>query len=418
MGVNCCSHHKEAPEIVIQKPERNINIDNKNPKNSQVQNDFIVVNSTQNSQTLRSSSPEYVQNNMYQTYQNTQSMSPQSNINYQNVEFQYSPQVNQSTGGIIPINESNNIVYESQNLNPNNINIQTQSIVSQNENIITNNQSSIVIPQQIINSTQGVLDSNQNQYNPQVGSQVVTMSQNISNQYVNEPFKLDLYTNDNAYTNTNNNPLGFNKNEIDNIFNSASQGLGFTGNGAPSNSQNINNQQINYINQNQQSDTNVNFDELLKQQIGQQQSGNGGNGLNIDELLKQQNNQQQSGTSDTNININDLLNSQNNQQTGMGVNIDELLKQQNNQINDLFFENQNGLKSVSKSMQLTSPNSFQNHINIQKDPLLYSLSPPKPVNISTSIQLDQYSQNNSQIQNIISEPLSPSNQYNNIQQIM
>ena len=418
MGVNCCSHDKEAPEIVIQKPERNINIDNKNPKNSQVQNDFIVVNSTQNSQTLRSSSPEYVQNNMYQTYQNTQSMSPQSNINYQNVEFQYSPQVNQSTGGIIPINESNNIVYESQNLNPNNINIQTQSIVSQNENIITNNQSSIEIPQQIINSTQGVLDSNQNQYNPQVGSQVVTMSQNISNQYVNEPFKLDLYTNDNAYTNTNNNPLGFNKNEIDNIFNSASQGLGFTGNGAPSNSQNINNQQINYINQNQQSDTNVNFDELLKQQIGQQQSGNGGNGLNIDELLKQQNNQQQSGTSDTNININDLLNSQNNQQTGMGVNIDELLKQQNNQINDLFFENQNGLKNVSKSMQLTSPNSFQNHINIQKDPLLYSLSPPKPVNISTSIQLDQYSPNNSQIQNIISEPISPSNQYNNIQQIM
>ena len=418
MGVNCCSHDKEAPEIVIQKPERNINIDNKNPKNSQVQNDFIVVNSTQNSQTLRSSSPEYVQNNMYQTYQNTQSMSPQSNINYQNVEFQYSPQVNQSTGGIIPINESNNIVYESQNLNPNNINIQTQSIVSQNENIITNNQSSIEIPQQIINSTQGVLDSNQNQYNPQVGSQVVTMSQNISNQYVNEPFKLDLYTNDNAYTNTNNNPLGFNKNEIDNIFNSASQGLGFTGNSAPSNSQNINNQQINYINQNQQSDTNVNFDELLKQQIGQQQSGNGGNGLNIDELLKQQNNQQQSGTSDTNININDLLNSQNNQQTGMGINIDELLKQQNNQINDLFFENQNGLKNASKSMQLTSPNSFQNHINIQKDPLLYSLSPPKPVNISTSIQLDQYSPNNSQIQNIISEPLSPSNQYNNIQQIM
>ena len=418
MGVNCCSHDKEAPEIVIQKPERNINIDNKNPKNSQVQNDFIVVNSTQNNQTLRSSSPEYVQNNMYQTYQNTQSMSPQSNINYQNVEFQYSPKVNQSTGGIIPINESNNIVYESQNLNPNNINIQTQSIVSQNENIITNNQSSIVIPQQIINSTQGVLDSNQNQYNPQVGSQVVTMSQNISNQYVNEPFKLDLYTNDNAYTNTNNNPLGFNKNEIDNIFNSASQGLGFTGNGAPSNSQNINNQQINYINQNQQSDTNVNFDELLKQQIGQQQSGNSGNALNIDELLKQQNNQQQSGTSDTNININDLLNSQNNQQTGMGVNIDELLKQQNNQINDLFFENQNGLKNVSKSMQLTSPNSFQNHINIQKDPLLYSLSPPKPVNISTSIQLDQYSPNNPQIQNIISEPISPSNQYNNIQQIM
>ena len=418
MGVNCCSHDKEAPEIVIQKPERNINIDNKNPKNSQVQNDFIVVNSTQNSQTLGNSSPEYMQNNMYQTYQNTQSMSPQSNINYQNVEFQYSPQVNQSTGGIISINESNNIVYESQNLNPNNINIQTQSIVSQNENIIANNQSSIVIPQQIINSTQGVLDSNQYLYNPQVDSQVVTVNQNISNQYVNEPFKLDLYTNDNAYTNTNNNPLGFNKNEIDNIFNSASQGLGFTGNGAPSNSQNINNQQINYINQNQQSDTNVNFDELLKQQIGQQQSGNGGNGLNIDELIKQQNNQQQSGTSDTNININDLLNSQNNQQTGMGVNIDELLKQQNNQINDLFFENQNGLKSVSKSIQLTSPNSFQNHINIQKDPLLYSLSPPKPVNISTSIQLDQYSPNNSQIQNIISEPISPSNQYNNIQQIM
>ena len=416
MGVNCCSHEKEAPEIIIRKPESNINLDNKNPKNSQVQNDFILVNSTQNSQNLRSSSPEYDQKIMYQSYQTTQSMSPQSNINYQNIEYQYSPQVNQSTGGIIPINESNNIVYESQNLGQNNINIQTQSIVPQNENIITNNQSSLVIPQQIINSTQGVLDSNQYQYNPQVDSQVITVNQNISNQYVNEPFKLDLFTNDN--TNSNNNPLGFNKNEIDNIFNSASQGLGFTGNSAPSNSQNINNQQINYINQNQQSDTNVNFDELLKQQIGQQQSNSGGNGLNIDELLKQQNNQQQSGAADTGININDLLNSQNNQQTGMGLNMDELLKQQNNQINDLFFENQKGLNSISKSMQLPSPNSFQKNVNVQQDPLLFSLNPPKPANVSTSIQIDQYSPINSQIKNVISDPLYPSNQYNNIQQII
>ena len=102
MGVNCCcTNKKEAPEIEIVKPERNINIDNKNHKNSQVQNDFIVVNSTQNSQNLRSSSPEYEQNK-YQSYQNTQSMSPKSNINYLNVEYQYSPQVNQSTAGIIP----------------------------------------------------------------------------------------------------------------------------------------------------------------------------------------------------------------------------------------------------------------------------------------------------------------------------
>lgn len=412
MGVNCCcTDKKEAPEIVIVKPERNINLDSKNPKNSQVQNDFIVVNSTQNSQNLRSSSPEYEQN-MYQSYQNTQSMSPQSNINYLNVEYQYSPQVNQSTAGIIPNYESNNIIYENQNLDQNNRNIQTQSIVSQNENIITNNQSSIVIPQQIINSTQGALDTNYNQYNPQVDSQVVTMSQNISNQYVNDPFKLGLFTNDNPNTNPNNNPLGFNKNEVDNIFDFKS--LGFPGNDTTSNSQNINNQQINYISQNQQPDANVNFEELLKQQIDQQQSSNGGNGLNIDELLKQQNNQQHSGAADSGININDLLNSQNNnQQTGMGLNMDELLKQQNNQINDLFFENQNGLNIISKSMQLSSPYLFQKNINNQRDPLLYSLNPPKPINVSTSIQLDQLSPFNSQIKKEISEPLSPSNQYNN-----
>ena len=367
MGVNCCSYEKESPEIVIQTPEKNINTANKNPDISQNQNDLIVVNSAQNSQNLRSSSPEYEQNIMYQSYQNTQSMSPQYNVNYQSFESQYSPQVNQSTGRIIPIDEPNNIVYESQNLNQNNVNIQTQSIVSQNENIITNNQSSIAFPQQIINSTQGVLNSNHNQINPQLNSQVITVSQNISNQYVNEPFKSDYFTNDNL--NTNNNPLGFNKNGIDNIFYS-----GFPTNVATSNSQNINNQQ---------SDTNVNFDELLKQQNGQQQSSNGGNGLNIDELLKQQNYQQQSGAVSTSININDLLNSQNNQQTGMGLNMDELLKQQDNQINDLFFENQNGLNKISKSMQLPSPNSFQKNI-IQKDPLLYSLSPPKPGNISTS----------------------------------
>ena len=415
MGVNCCSHEKEAPEIEIQKPERNIDIANKNPNISQTQNDFIVVNSTQNSQNLGSSSPEYEQKIMYQTYQNAQSMSPQSNINYQSIEYQYSPQVNQSTGVIIPNSESNNIIYESQNLNQNNVNIQTQNIVSQNENLITNNQPSIVIPQQIINSSQGVLDSNQNQINPQVNSQVVTVGQNISNQYVNEPFKLDLFTNDNV--NTNNNSLGFNKNEINNNFNSDFKNFGFPGND-PSNYQNTNNQQINYMNQNQQSDTNVNFDELLKQQIGQQQSNSGGNGLNIDELLKQQNNQQQSGAADTGININDLLNSQNNQQTGMGLNMDELLKQQNNQVNDLFFENQKGLNSISKSMQLPSPNSFQKNVNVQQDPLLFSLNPPKPANVSTSIQIDQYSPINSQIKNVISDPLYPSNQYNNIQQII
>jgi hypothetical protein len=399
MGVNCCSYEKESPEIVIQKPEKNINTANKNPDISQNQNDLIVVNSTQNSQNLRSSSPEYEQK--YQSYENTQSMSPQYNVNYQSFESQYSPQVNQSTGRIIPIDESNNIVYESQNLNQNNLNIQTQNIVSQNENIITNNQSSIVFPQQIFNSTQGFLDSNQNQINPQVSSQVITVSQNINNQYVNEPFKSDLFTNDNL--NTYNNSLGFNQNGIGNIFDSR-----IPENAATSNSQNINNQQ---------SDTNVNFDELLKQQIGQQQTSNDGNGLNIDELLKQQNYQQQSGAVGTSININDLLNSQNNQQTGMGLNIDELLKQQNNQINDLYFENQNDLNKISKSMQLPSPNSFQKNI-IQKDPLLYSLNPPKQENISTSYQPDQYSPINSTIKNVISEPLSPSNQYNNIQQII
>ena len=400
MGVNCCSYEKESPEIVIQKPVKNINTANKNPDISQNQNDLIVVNSTQNSQNLRSSSPEYEQK--YQSYENTQSMSPQYNVNYQSFESQYSPQVNQSTGRIIPIDESNNIVYESQNLNQDtNLNIQTQNIVSQNENIITNNQSSIVFPQQMFNSTQGFLDSNQNQINPQVSSQVITVSQNINNQYVNEPFKSDLFTNDNL--NTYNNSLGFNQNGIGNIFDSR-----IPENAATSNSQNINNQQ---------SDTNVNFDELLKQQIGQQQTSNDGNGLNIDELLKQQNYQQQSGTVGTSININDLLNSQNNQQTGMGLNMDELLKQQNNQKNDLYFENQNDLNKISKSMQLPSPNSFQKNI-IQKDPLLYSLNPPKQENISTSYQPDQYSPINSTIKNVISEPLSPSNQYNNIQQII
>ena len=380
MGDNCyCCRpcEKEPSENEVKKLEKNTNTDNKTHDISQNQNNLIVVNSTQNSQILRSSSPEYNQKIMYQYNQNTQSMSPQSNRNDQSFKSQDSPQVNQSAGSIIPIDKPNNIVYERQN----NVNFQTQSIVSQNENIITNNQSSGVFPQQIINTTQGVLDSNQNQINPQVDSQVITVNHNIPNQNSNEPFT-----------------LGSNKNGIDNNFD-----FGFPGNVDTSNSQYI--QQINYTNQNQQSDTSINTAELLKQQIGQQQSSIGGNGLNIDELLNQQNNQQKSGAVGTGINNNDLFNSLNNQQTGMGPNMDELSKQQNNQINDL--------NKIFKSMQLPSLGPFLKNIN-QKDPLLYSLNYPKTVNISTSYQPNQYSPINSPIKNAISEPLSPSNHYNNI----
>ena len=35
MGVNCCSHEKEPPEITIQKPEKKIKVDNNKVNASQ-----------------------------------------------------------------------------------------------------------------------------------------------------------------------------------------------------------------------------------------------------------------------------------------------------------------------------------------------------------------------------------------------
>ena len=110
MGDYCCcqKNGKEPSESEIQKPEENINTANKNTDNSQKQNELIAVKLTQNSPNLRSSSPEYEQ-------RNTLSMSPQYNRNSQSFEDQNPPHINQTTGVIIPNDESNNIVNESQN---------------------------------------------------------------------------------------------------------------------------------------------------------------------------------------------------------------------------------------------------------------------------------------------------------------
>ena len=92
MGINCCNHEKEPPEITIQSPEKNIFIDNKSPNASQTQNNSSLVNSAQNIQTqsFRSPSPNYSQQNViYHTqYQSTNSSrSPSPKIKYQKVEY-------------------------------------------------------------------------------------------------------------------------------------------------------------------------------------------------------------------------------------------------------------------------------------------------------------------------------------------
>ena len=48
MGVNCCSHDREPPEITINKPEKNINT-NQNLDNTQA-NNLVVINPNQYNQ--------------------------------------------------------------------------------------------------------------------------------------------------------------------------------------------------------------------------------------------------------------------------------------------------------------------------------------------------------------------------------
>ena len=53
MGVNCCSHDKEPPEITINKPEKNITTQNPNLDKNQA-NNLVIINPNQNNQSSRS----------------------------------------------------------------------------------------------------------------------------------------------------------------------------------------------------------------------------------------------------------------------------------------------------------------------------------------------------------------------------
>ena len=74
MGVNCCSHDREPPEITINKPEKNINAQNQNQDNSQA-NNLVVINPSQYNQTS-SNYHSYVNSDLI--YHSTEQNIPQT----------------------------------------------------------------------------------------------------------------------------------------------------------------------------------------------------------------------------------------------------------------------------------------------------------------------------------------------------
>ena len=52
MGVNCCSHDKEGPEITVNKPEKNITP--KNPAENAQQNNLVGVDPNHYNQSYKS----------------------------------------------------------------------------------------------------------------------------------------------------------------------------------------------------------------------------------------------------------------------------------------------------------------------------------------------------------------------------
>ena len=203
------------------------------------------------------------------------------------------------------------------------------------------------------NTSPIILDTNSNQinnFNPQISSQIININQNenINNQIIDEPFKLDLFTTSNSNIN---NPLGFNKNEIDNIFDKAFKSVGFPGNDISSTTQNLN-----YNNTNLNGLNNLQIYNIPNQNI---------QNVNIDELIKQQNNQN---------------------------------NQADSKINDLSLLNNNEINNIYKSFQPQLPNLNQNSIKEQQNPLAFSAYPPQVMNINNSIPIYQYSQNNSPIE--------------------
>lgn len=381
MGVNCCSHEKESPEITIQKPEKKIIVDNNKVNASQEKKNLVNINSSPNSQSLRSPSPNYSQKkNIYQSpYQSTHSSkSPSPIIENQNKLYQYKNQESQLSNNISSNIYSKDLIYQNQTLDQNLMNspqnIDIQNIFHQNQNTNQNSNHPMLIPIKNDNNNTSsiILDTNSNQINnfsPQISSQIININENenVNNQVIDEPFKLDIFTTNNSNTN---NPLGFNKNEIDNIFDKAFKSVGFPGKDIPSTTQNLNSNNSNL------------------------------NGLN-------------------NLQIYNIPNQNQNIQN---VNIDELIKQQNNKtdskINDLFLLNNNEINNISKSFQPQLAILYQNSIKEQQNPLAFSTYPPQLMNINNSISINQYSQNNSPIEGGNSgTQISPLNQFDSSQPI-
>ena len=224
-------------------------------------------------------------------------------------------------------------------------NINSQNIIYQNQNINQKNQSPLLLNQKNVNVQPVILNSNPNpnqtnQFNAQFGSSQIININNINNQIVNESFKLELFTTDNAQ-----NPLGFNKQEIDNIFDNAFKNVSFPGNNAPGTGTNTtqNKKSQKLVRKNQLSNEQINDNINDNQQTGQIDN------INIDEIFKQQNNQQPW------VNIDDLFKQTNNQQQGL----QNINNQTNSQINNLYFSNQNNL-NLAKTMPPKLPTNNAN----------------------------------------------------------
>ena len=211
MGVNCCSHEKEAPEITINKPEKNITAQNQNLDKTQP-NNLVVINPNQNNQSSRSNISNVNSSNvMYSLEEQNIPKVLNEQINYNNYfttdnsnkdpyaftekEIQeILAQTMQNSGYTQPTSQSNINAY-NQNIIPNNQIYQSMNI-PQNQNQIQLQQkilSQSLPPNQ--NQIQYVQQQNQekqiiNRSLPQIQQRQVinqSISQNQQRQVINQP---------------------------------------------------------------------------------------------------------------------------------------------------------------------------------------------------------------------------------------
>ena len=428
MGVNCCSHDREPPEITINKPEKNINAQNQNLDNAQ-DNNLVVINPSQYNQTS-SNNHSYVNSDLI--YHSTEQNIPQTTnenadlnkyfttdnsnkkpLAYTEKEIQdIFNQAMKNSGVNVNVlngtnngqsNIQNNPIYQNENYinNLNNQNLQQnknknfninyqipqnqiiqqrnqqkQIITQFNQNLPQNQQNYVIyqsqhFPQnqqkQIITQINQNLPQNQQKH---LIYQNQNLPQNQPKQVLNRP----LQQIQNKQIVNGSIPLVQNQNVVQyqNIIRNINQNI---------------NQQINpYINQNQiinpnikNNQQNINQNQKITNNISKSQEQNELSGLNINELFNKNNNDV--GRQVNNImyqyqspNIEGFIK---NQPKANNNNVEELLKQpQNSQsqiINDYNFDElfkeggnkQINDKLIDKLFSLPSPNNLNKNNQIQ-----------------------------------------------------